>query len=208
MKLPVYEMIINEEDNNGVFAISLVDKPAIESDFVKLSEEIKMKIDDKKGVVTGAVLIPNKKIYQTDKNGNGFEIFFSKETIEQLAMDYLKSHRQDNVTLQHEEVAEDIYVYESWIVADTEQDKSTSLGFNFPIGTWVVSMKVDNDDIEKGLDEGELNGFSIEGILSKTITKLMKKKTDEEIIEEIITQDKNEDLIIKELEDFLNKNKN
>lgn len=157
--------------DSETLAISLVDEPAIEEDFVYLKKEKPQQIfmqSDEKHMVYGAVLVPDKDIYRIDPNGNEFLLSFTKESIEKMAYDFLKEYRQNSITLMHEDYATEITLVESWIKTDMEMDKSIALGLNkdLPVGTWFSGMKVNNIDTWEQIKSGELKGFSVESLIS------------------------------------------
>ena len=163
----LYEMVLNK-DVDGIVAVSLVDKPAIEENFIALSEqfEIQLKeVDAKRGVVMGPVLIPNMRIKRRDEQGL-FEIFFSEETVLKAAEKYLIDGNQKNVTLQHADKVSGVSMVESWIIADREKDKSAAYNLSYPKGTWMGAWKVDNQEVKDKISSGEIKGFSIEGYFS------------------------------------------
>ena len=163
--LQVIELTIKDELKEGVFAISLVDKPAIEEDFIMLNAlEVQLKvIDEAKREVIGLALVPNKKILRR-KDDTEFYIEFSEATIEKVQELYLKNLRANNVTIDHEKPVDGVSLIESWIVEDTKNDKSNIYGLNAVKGSWVVKMKIYNDDVYEGVKLGKFNGFSIEGL--------------------------------------------
>ena len=147
-----------------LFAVSLVEDPAIESNFIALSKErIPIKLEDEKRLLVGAALVPNKPIYR-NVNGKEFYISFDEATIEKLAQDFLANDYQHNVTVDHQDNVDDIVVVESWIKT-SENDKSVGYGLNEPIGTWFIGMKVNNDEIWQRIKDGYYKGFSIEAIV-------------------------------------------
>lgn len=147
-----------------LFAVSLVEDPAIESNFIALSKEkIPIKLQDEKRLLVGAALVPNKPIYR-NVNGKEFYISFDEATIEKLAQDFLANDYQHNVTVKHQDNVDDIVVVESWIKT-SENDKSVGYGLNEPIGTWFIGMKVNNDQIWQRIKDGYYKGFSIEAIV-------------------------------------------
>lgn len=166
-KIKKYKVGIDSE----TYAISLVDSPAIEEKFVALKkEEDKQQVfleADTKYMVYGAVLVPDKDIYRNDGERE-FYISFTKESIEKMSQDFMKEYRQKEVTLDHEEAANEVTVVESWIKADLFKDKSVALGLNetLPVGTWFAGMKVNNIDTWNRIKSGELRGFSVESIIS------------------------------------------
>ena len=162
----IIELIIDEEsDIAGIQAISIVDNPAIEEDFIALkSQEVKLaEVDKEKKIIMGPALIPNKKIFRKFDDQE-YYIYFSEDTVKKASELFLTKGNQNNSTLEHEIKLNGLSVVESWIIEDEKQDKSNKYGFNLPIGTWMVSMKVNNDDVWNNyVKSGKVKGFSIEG---------------------------------------------
>jgi len=161
----IIELIIDEEaELYGVDAISLVEHGAIDSDWIAMkSHEFEFKTQDKeKRIVMGAALIPDKPIYR--KTGEEeYYVYFSKKTVRRAMELYFKNGNQSNATIEHEHKANGLHVVESWIV-EGEQDKSRMYGLDVPVGSWMVSMKVENDAIwETFVKNGTVKAFSIEG---------------------------------------------
>lgn len=168
-KMKVYEVILDEENiNSGVNAISLVNSPAMELDFITLSKNEEQKAiniklaDEDRHILMGAVLIPNKPIYRKLESEE-FYILFSKETIRRASELYFMRNNHLKSTLEHNQSIKGITTVESWIVEDAEMDKSKMYGFSVPLGTWMVSQKVENEEAWQLAKSGELKGFSIEG---------------------------------------------
>mgnify|MGYP003120159336 CR=1 FL=1 len=162
--MDIVELFIDENDEvSGIEAISVVENPAIESDFIALKkQEFKLaEVDSEKRILMGAALIPNKPIYRTNGQQE-YYIYFSKSTVRKASELFFIRGNQNNSTLEHQISLQGLTAVESWIV-ESEQDKSRMYGLDVPIGTWMVSMKVNNDDVWKQVKDGELKGFSIEG---------------------------------------------
>ena len=187
------ELFIKDEAEDGVFAISLVDQPAIESDFLALSKQvdnkfkIKLKeIDKKRKVVVGYALIPDLKIPRV-KDGKEFNIVMSKETVALAASLYMKKLNLANVTSQHEKPVEGCCVIESWIIEDAKNDKANIYNLE-PApkgGEWVVMMALTDEEYAK-VEDGEYNGFSIEAMFQGfDALEQSKELTDDEFIEEV-----------------------
>lgn len=156
--------------NSEAYACSLVTSPAVEETFVAFNEEtplIEKFADEKKHMVTGVVAIPNKPIYRRNADGEEYDIVFSEEAIEHMAKSFLKEYRQKEVTLQHQEEADGVYLVEQWIKTDMVYDKSISVGLSkeLPIGSWIQTYYVDSNDVWKRIEDGELLGFSLECML-------------------------------------------
>tara|TARA_R100001460_G_scaffold91434_3_gene133230 strand:- start:528 stop:1124 length:597 start_codon:yes stop_codon:yes gene_type:complete len=191
--MKIIELILDEEqEESGIDAISIVESPAIESDFVALkSQEIQLaELDKDKKLLLGALLIPNKPIYRNGDEGD-YYIFFSKDTVMKASQMYLKNGYQSNSTLEHKESLNGLTLVESWIVEDKVHDKSRKYGLDVPLGTWMGSVKVNNDEIWKEyVKTGKVKGFSIEGYFAdkmerpkESVKEDMSK--DEELLEKI-----------------------
>ena len=170
--MDIVELFIDENDEvSGIEAISVVESPAIESDFIALkNQEFKLaEVDKEKRILMGAALIPNKPIYR--RNGKQeYYIYFSKDTVRKASELFFIRGNQNNSTFEHQLPLQGLAAVESWIV-ESEQDKSRAYDLNVPIGTWMVSMKVNNDDVWKQVKAGEVKGFSIEGYFADKIER-------------------------------------
>ena len=193
--MDIIELFIDETDEvSGIEAISVVENPAIESDFIALkNQEFKLaEVDKEKRILMGAALIPNKPIYRTSGEQE-YYIYFSKNTVRKASELFFIKGNQNNATLEHQLELKGLTAVESWIV-ESEQDKSRMYDLNVPIGTWMVSMKVLNDDVWKQVKEGKVKGFSIEGYFADKLerpnepvkqSKMSKEEVAEAKIEEL-----------------------
>jgi len=178
--MKIIELILDEEEGIGVEAISVVENPAIESDFIALkSEQIQLaEINKEKRLLMGALLIPEKPIYRKNEVEE-YYVFFSKETIVKASQLYLTNGNQSNSTLEHKGKLEGLTLVESWIVEDKDKDKTKLYGLDVPVGTWMGSVKVNNDDVwNEYVKTGKVKGFSIEGYFAD---KLVETKHDEKL---------------------------
>lgn len=154
--------------DSETYAISLVEAPAIESEFVALAKEEEKQVfleSNERHMVYGAALIPDMDIYRNDGE-HEYYISFSKESIEKMSQDFMKEYRQYEVKTDHEDVANEVCVVESWLVSDAYKDKSNALNISVPEGTWMVGMKVNNIETWDRIKAGELKGFSVESLVS------------------------------------------
>ena len=185
--MKIIELVLDEEnlqDDNGISAISIVESPAIEEDFIALkNQEFKFAEQDKeKKLLLGAALVPNRPIFRKDSTGaEDYYIFFSSETVRKASELFFIKGNQSNSTLEHQSDLEGLTVVESWIV-ESEKDKSRHYNLNVP----VVSVKCDNDEIwEDYVKTGKVKGFSIEAFFSDK----MARPKDTTIKEEAAAQD-------------------
>ena len=177
----IIELIIDEEQENGIDAISIVEHPAIEENFVALNQNKEYKFEEvskEKRILMGALLVPNKVIFRKDKEDE-YYIFFTKQTIRKASELFLQKGNQHNSTFEHLYKLDGLTLVESWIVEDKEKDKSAIYGLNVPVGTWMGSVKVNNDEIWNNyVLGGQVKGFSIEGFFAE-------KEREEELKKEI-----------------------
>lgn len=186
-ELQTIELTIEDELKEGAFALSLVNKPAIEEDWFMLNSlQIDLKVvNEEKRELIGLALVPNKKILRRKDNVE-FNIIFSERTVEKVQELYLKNLRANNVTIDHEKPVEGVSLIESWIIEDPKNDKSNIYGLNAVKGAWAVKLKVYNDDIWELAKVNEINGISIEGMFDGLDQLKMSELTEEEkLIEEI-----------------------
>ena len=182
----IVELIIDEESDVAVEAISIVNSGAIEEDFVALkSQEFKLaEVDKERRILMGALLIPNKPIYR--KNGEDeYYIYFSKDTVSKASQMYLMQGNQNNATMEHQYALSGLSLVESWLVEDKVHDKSVKYGMDLPLGTWVGSVKVNNDEVWNSfVKKGIVKGFSIEGFFADRM-----ERPKEEIKEDLSKED-------------------
>jgi hypothetical protein len=171
-KEELYELVIEDENIDGIFAISLVQDPAIESDFVYFDKEkiLFSSVDNEQRLVMGAILIPNKKILRIDGEGKPYYVFFKPETIKRLSELYLKNKYTDKATLEHNQKINGVTLVESWIKESASKDKSALYNLNAPVGSWLGTFKIDNDEIWNDyVKSGDVKGFSIEGLFGHSL---------------------------------------
>ena len=191
--MKIVELIIDEEQElSGIEAISIVDEPAIEENFIALSKQHEIKlaeVDKEKKILMGAALVPNKNIYR--RNGEDeYYIFFSEDTVRKASELFLMRGNQNKSTLEHQAELYGLSVVESWIIEDDVHDKSRKYNMDLPVGTWMVSMKVNNDEVWNNyVKTGLVKGFSIEGYFTDKIA--MSK------IEEIHNEEEAKEILLE-----------
>lgn len=184
----IIELIIDENDEqSGIDAVSVVHSPAIEENFVALNKhEIQLKeIDTEKRILMGAALVPNKQIYRRNAKNEEYYIYFSADTIRKASELFLMRSNQNNATYEHEKKLKGLSVVESWIIEDEKKDKSNLYGFSLPKGTWMISMKVNNEEVWNDVKEGKVKGFSIEGYFADKFEMSSEEDEATEVIMEL-----------------------
>jgi hypothetical protein len=185
--MDIIELILDEEgeEMTGIEAVSIVESPAIESDFIALAnQEVKLaKVDEEKRIVMGAALIPNKPIFRK-RNDSMFYVYFSEDTVRRSSELFFQNGNQSNATLEHQMKANGLTVVESWIKESEEKDKSAIYGLDAPVGSWLISMKITDDKLWGEIKEGKkYKGFSIEGFYTDR-AKMKESKEDMSEVEE------------------------
>ena len=181
MDLPVYIAQVDETDETGLTFVSLVDKPAIEKDFLAFSKQparFAVQNEDKR-IVTGAAMIADLPIYRKDEERGEYYIVFNAETIFNLAKKFSKSNKQNAVNLQHETPVEGVYMVESFFV-NRDRGISPPKGFeDVADGSWFISYFVENEKVWSEVKNGEFKGFSVEGAFGLEPTSEMSKLLEE-----------------------------
>tara|TARA_R110002050_G_scaffold54651_1_gene123443 strand:+ start:4921 stop:5547 length:627 start_codon:yes stop_codon:yes gene_type:complete len=202
-KIKEVELLVNDEHMDmTISAISLVTSPAIEELFVFFNKQNEIvtlaKIDEEARCLVSPALIPEKRIVRFDKDTNEeYNVFFTAETIKQCSELYLMSENNNTATEQHAKEVSGVHTVESWI-KEGDQDKSNLFGFDLPIGTWFVKMKINNDDLWSKIKSKELRGLSIEGMFTQQLSKLSTQEKKNKV--------HSKEDILKALVDIINNN--
>tara|TARA_R100000541_G_scaffold53758_1_gene61997 strand:+ start:861 stop:1748 length:888 start_codon:yes stop_codon:yes gene_type:complete len=205
----IVELVIADDSQElAIDAISLVNSPAIEQDFVFFGKEKNnltfAKVDEEKRMLVSPALIPNKQIFRYDPNTDSeYYVYFSPETVRKASELYLKHNNHHKATYEHKDRVSGVLTVESWI-KEGDSDKSKMYGYDLPNGTWFVKMKIENDELWNKIKEGELKGLSIEGYFTNKFEEMQKQKpTDQEILSalnEIIRESKKTELKTEKVE--------
>ena len=185
--MKTYQATYIPNQTDGVFGISLVENPAMEGLFIALSEQTEVikfaQVDKEQRILMGLVLEPNKPIYR-NQNGEEFNIVFNEDTIKELSHNFFRAGYQKNSTIEHDSKINGVTFVESWIVEDSNNDKSNVFGFSYPKGSWVATMKVDSNDIWNDfVKTGKVKGFSVDAMVNlkeinlKTEVKMADEKS-------------------------------
>ncbi|MBL0233145.1 MAG: hypothetical protein IPQ08_05730 [Chitinophagaceae bacterium] len=169
-KLPTFELIINPDETSDVEVsfVALVDKPAIEKNFLAFnSKELHFAVDPEKRIISGPAMIADSLIYRRDDQGE-YNVFFSADTIKQIALKFFKKDYQKNLNLFHDPSLslDGVTIFESFISDKSRGILPMSAFKDLPDGTWFISAKIENDAVWDKVKSGEVKGFSVEGIFS------------------------------------------
>jgi len=191
----LFELVLKDEED-GVFANSFVNSPAMERHFVFFGKEIHFQtISNEKKLVAGPLMIPNKKILRLDGEGKPYYVFFKPETIEKIARKFMKNKFNDSVTVEHGKKVKGVNLAESWIIEQSAKDKSNIYGFTLPKGTWFGIYDVSgNNEVWQEVKNGNFRGFSIEGLFEHQQSNMKLSSIEEKTIDEL-TDDEAEVLL-------------
>ena len=184
--MDTYNVVFDADKDLGVYAVSVVETPAMESQFITLKkQQIQLaEVDEKKHILAGVVLIPEKDVYR-NQDGREFNIRFSADTIEKVANNFIKNGYQGNSSLEHQDQLQGVSIVQSWVVKDPENDTANAYGLpkeDIKKGSWVALYKCDNKDIYNKALKGEIKGFSIDGLFSLEKVNLKRETMKEDLV--------------------------
>lgn len=180
---PLLRLTING-DEDGVNIISLVEFPAVERNFIQLSKEVKLSLNDEKRELLGVALIPDFPIYRRDENGE-YYITFSAEAIRKAAIDFYKKLNVNMADVEHSHDMENGITYFQSLIIDKENGICPTAFKDLPDGTWIVGCKVDNDAVWNAVKSGEVKGFSIDGYFHAEPEKQEEKHEEKSTIDSL-----------------------
>lgn len=180
---PIYEALIDEDDKDstGMRFVSIVDDPAIEIKGMFFNKEgalknLEFKTISDQQMICGPALIPDKNIFRSDEDGE-YYIRFSKDTVRKMVEKFNRNSNNKSINVDHSNVMVDAFIMENWIVQDSVYDKSKFYGFNLPVGSWFVCMKIlDQKFWDDQVKKGGKYSFSIEGMLYQSLTPMKLNK--------------------------------
>jgi hypothetical protein len=192
-KLPVYQIVVEENDDTGIALISLVDDPAISMKGMAFSNEKSLmsfkEADGDKQIIVGPALIPDMRIYREDDKYGKYYVTFTSETIYKMVEKFNKYGSNRKINIDHSNQMVDGFIMEDWIVEDSVYDKSRKYGFEVPVGTYMIMVKIEDTKFwnEEVKGNGKF-GFSIEGLLGQQLVSLSREATIDDLTEEDLIQ--------------------
>jgi len=179
MELPILKATIDENiEMDGVDGIALVDYPAIEVNWMKFDKtktEIKLNLNEDKRIITGPIMIADKPIYRNDVFLGEYYIVYEKDTIEKMNKKFFMENKMNRINEMHDstQMVKHVFVVESWLIKDVENDKSKALGFNnLTEGTWMMSYYIQDENYwNNNIKSGQFKGFSLEGFFDLEFRK-------------------------------------
>lgn len=161
--LPVYSLVVNDEEGTGVDFVALVNAPAIERNFQAFNNRVKFTTNEDKRLVTGPLMIPDSMIFRRDEKFGEYYVTYTAETIKKIAEKFMQNQYISNVNTEHKTPVKDVFMIESFIT-DVDRGIGSPKGFeDLPEGTWFGTYKVNNEGVWNQVKDGTFKGFSVEG---------------------------------------------
>ena len=180
---PLLRLTINGEED-GVNIISLVEFPAVERNFIQLSKEVKLSLNEEKRELLGVALIPDFPIYRRDEQGE-YYITFNAESIRKIAIDFYKKLNVNMADVEHTHNLENGITYFQSMIVDKENGICPTAFKDLPDGTWIVGCKIDNDAVWDAVKSGAIKGFSIDGYFHAEPEKQEEKPEEKSTIDSL-----------------------
>jgi len=192
--MKLFELIIENEDTDGIFAISMVDDPAIMAwgTYFGKEEQRFAEVDKEQSLFIAPILIPNRAILRVDGEGNPYNVVIRPEVVKRLSQLYLEKKYQDQVTVEHKDKVEGITLVESWIKESATKDKSLLYNLQAPIGSWLGVFKIDNEEMRDKFRKGEVSAVSIEGLFEHKLVEASKVDLSDKDIEDFTEEEADE----------------
>lgn len=179
-RLPVYEALVTDPDT-GIMRVSLVDDPAVDSDFIRLAKDRPVQMyrvqDEEKRLVRGVIMRADYPIFRSDDNFGEYYVVYRPETIRLMAEKYLAESRQNDVNLMHEEGSDVGGVrMVQWLIKDPAAGISPEGFADIEDGSLFAEYHVTNDEVWEQIKAGTFKGFSLEGVF-ELVPQQMRKQS-------------------------------
>jgi Putative phage serine protease XkdF len=186
-KLPIYKMMINDDDESSVSFVALVDRPATERNFFAFNKQMKFKTDPQRKIITGALIVADLPIYRVNDKIGEFYVVFDKNQVEKIVQKFFRQHNTSNVNEMHDSnlQVDGVYMFESFII-DSKRGINVPDGFTgITEGSWMGSYKIDNPEIWNKVLDGTFQGFSVEGMFDMEMENISVEQQIMDTIDEI-----------------------
>jgi hypothetical protein len=199
--LPIYDITIEEDGNQGIQLVSLVKDPAIEvkgmyfsSEDLAKEQSYEFKAIPEQQIVCGPAMIPNKKILRKNQNGDMYYVKFSEDVITQMVDKFNRENNNKAINVDHTNQMAPAFIRANWQIEDSNYDKSKLYGFNLPKKSWFIEVKIEDKNFwESEVKDANRFSFSIEGLMGQELVEMVEEQlsfdefidslTDEEVLE-------------------------
>ena len=163
--VPVYRVLLDDE-RDGMVRVSLVDDPAVMSDFVAFDAQKRARMfaveSEEKRLVFGVVARADFPIFRTDPVLGDHYVIFPAESIREMAQKYLTEGRADRVDEMHDgDDVEDVHLVQ-WFIKDSAKGINPEGFDDIADGSLFAEYKVEDPEIWQQIKDGTFKGFSME----------------------------------------------
>jgi len=182
--LPIYDITIEEDSNQGIQLVSLVKDPAIEVKGMYFSnldlsteQSYEFKAIPEQQIVCGPAMIPNRKILRKNQNGDMYYVRFSEEVITQMVDKFNRENNNKAINVDHTEIMAPAFIRANWQIEDSNYDKSKLYGFNLPKKSWFIEVKIEDKTFwESEVKDANRFSFSIEGLMGQELVEMVEEQ--------------------------------
>ena len=184
-KLPIYNAEIKDE-RDGIIAISFVEEPAVESNFMLFGKQIPLFFaNEEKRNILGVIMRADFPIYRRDKDGNEFYITYSADTIAKMAQKYFVSGAVNMTSINHNGETLDGVTLVQWYIKDTNKGIAPNGFDDVKDGSLFAEFHIENENLWTACKDGTFKGFSLEGYFTTEKTNLKSDKMENKIMQKV-----------------------
>ena len=184
-KLPIYNAEIKDE-RDGIIAISFVEEPAVESNFMLFGKQIPLFFaNEEKRNILGVIMRADFPIYRRDEDGNEFYITYSADTIAKMAQKYFVSGAVNMTSTDHSGEALDGVSLVQWYIKDTDKGIVPNGFDDVNDGSLFAEFHIENEELWTACKKGTFKGFSLEGYFTTEKTNLKSDKMENKIMQKV-----------------------
>ena len=184
-KLPIYNAEIKDE-RDGIIAISFVEEPAVESNFMLFGKQIPLFFaNEEKRNILGVIMRADFPIYRRDIDGNEFYITYSADTIAKMAQKYFDSGAVNMTSTDHSGEALDGVSLVQWYIKDTDKGIVPNGFDDVNDGSLFAEFHIENEELWTACKKGTFEGFSLEGYFTTEKTNLKSDKMENKIMQKV-----------------------
>ena len=184
-KLPIYNAEIKDE-RDGIIAISFVEEPAVESNFMLFGKQIPLFFaNEERKNILGVIMRADFPIYRRDEDGNEFYVTYSADTIAKMAQKYFVSGAVNTTSINHNGETLDGVSLVQWYIKDTDKGIVPNGFDDVKDGSLFAEFHIENENLWTACKDGTFKGFSLEGYFTTEKTNLKSDKMENKIMQKV-----------------------
>ncbi len=181
MNLQVYEAKIDPSilSELEVSFIGLVDRPAIEKNFQAFEEQrakLQFAVNDELQIISGPAMVADLEMYRNDGTLGEYYVKFSAETIQTIVQKFSAKGLLSKFNIMHDpnQAVQGVTIFNSFITSDKLGIQAPKGFEDLALGSWFISVKIDNPEVWARVKAGQIKGFSVEGIFDYIPAKFIQ----------------------------------